>query len=146
MLASAPDTDFEISESITLNLDRGNVDDLIVTLAVPGPEEVQPGDIKGRALLADQEQDHSGIIVGVTGTAFTAITNRSGQFLIADIPPGFYEVHVQYEGYHPQLLTEVEVLANKVLALEDVALEKTAQSTSCHRRQPRSKPKGRHYR
>jgi hypothetical protein len=67
-------------------------------------------DLVGRA-------DDSGVAVGVTGTAFTAVTNEVGRFRIDGVPEGIYEVTASRDGFLRGLASSVTVRADEVAQL-----------------------------
>ena len=67
------------------------------------------------------------------------LTDSEGQFTMANVPPGTYELRVQYLGYRPGSLAAVVVTAGKVttvnFALEDVVVhEEKAVEVTAERR------------
>lgn len=47
----------------------------------------------------DEESDHSGIVVYIPGTSYSAYTDSNGNFTMSGIPQGKHTVRAQYAGY-----------------------------------------------
>jgi hypothetical protein len=69
-----------------------------------GPAEAQYGSVQGTIKLADAT-DHSGILVALVGTDYSATTKSDGSFLIKDIPSGPYTIEASKEGYEKKMDT-----------------------------------------
>ena len=66
--------------------------------------------ISGKVLKADAD-DHSGIRVYAPGTSYAAYTDQKGNFLIAGVPPGAYQIQAEHEAYQPLRLGDVALTA-----------------------------------
>ncbi len=55
--------------------------------------------LQGTVTDADTGYAIAGVLVEVVGTAFSAYTNSSGDYSIADIPVGTYTIRFSKEGY-----------------------------------------------
>jgi hypothetical protein len=93
------------------------------------------GTISGR--VTDKRTGHAIPFASVTLPVARrgGLTDSEGQFTLANVPPGTYELRVQYLGYRPGTLAAVVVTAGKVtavtFALEDVVVreEKVVEVT-----------------
>ncbi len=68
------------------------------------------GSIKGVVTLNDAE-DHTGIDVYIPGTSFIAKTDKEGGFQLANVPPGFWTLVMEKDGYGSGALEDIEVLS-----------------------------------
>jgi len=74
--------------------------------------------------------------VTVMGAQRGGLTDSEGQFLVTGIPPGSYEVRVQFLGYRPEIRPAVAVAAGKATVLnftmEEIVVrqEKTVEITA----------------
>ena len=94
------------------------VTDVVVSKNQTTPVEdvvllVSRGSISGVAYL-EGSSDHSGILITVEGTSYTAITNSEGNYFIQGIPVGTYNLIARKYGYEDVRVASVEVMANEV--------------------------------
>lgn len=111
---------------------------LLVTLAAPAIAQ-EKGSVTGR--VTDKRTGHAIPFanVSVVGAQRGGLTDSEGQFTIANVPVGTYEVKVQYLGYRPESRTGVIVAAGKPTALtflmtDVVVREEKAVEVSAERR------------
>ncbi|NIP57411.1 MAG: TonB-dependent receptor, partial [Gemmatimonadetes bacterium] len=102
-------------------------------------EAQQTGTVGGR-VITEGGQPLAGAQVSLEGTSLGSLTNRSGRYLILNVPAGDYTVRVQSMGYST-VSTQVSVAAGQVttqdfqLGEEAVALEElrvTVGSRAAH--------------
>ena len=87
------------------------------TLSAPFLATLERGSIDGTVALSDNS-DASGIIVEVTGTSLSQVTNSTGKFSFARVLAGVYEVTARKDGYQRRVLSgAVTVHANSVASL-----------------------------
>src|ERR1700682_4926948 len=84
----------------------------IIVLAAPGFAQVTTGNITGR-VTDPQGRVVPGAAVTVTnkatGASRTATTNDSGDYAVAELPPGKYEVAVEAKSFSRALLQDFEL-------------------------------------
>jgi outer membrane receptor protein involved in Fe transport len=85
------------------------------------------GKISGKVLDAANGEPLVGANVMVEGTTFGAVVETDGSFYIINIPPGAYDLRVQYMGYTPKIVTGLKVSVNRtteqVVRLNQTVLE-----------------------
>jgi len=85
------------------------------------------GKISGKVLDAANGEPLVGANVLVEGTTFGAVAEVDGSFYIINIPPGAYDLRVQYMGYTPKIVTGLKVSVNRtteqVVRLNQTVLE-----------------------
>ena len=82
--------------------------------------EVAESSLAGTATL-DGETDHSGILIELTPTGLTTVTDAAGQYAFTDIYGGDYTVTASKEGWHDQT-AEATVASGGDLAGVDLTL------------------------
>lgn len=85
-------------------------------------EKKQVGSIHGSVHLSDDE-NHSGITVGLMGTSFVALTNEKGEYTISNVPEGSYSLIAELSGYIPVKLEPVSVYPGETTEVEEITLE-----------------------
>lgn len=73
----------------------------------------QTGVIKGRVSNAINNEGLPFANVGIQGTTMGATTDIDGNYTIADIKPGLYNVAATYLGYESKIIYEIKVDGNK---------------------------------
>ena len=72
-----------------------------------------------------------------TGSTRSTVTNESGNYVFADLPPGQYRVSVEKQGFKKEVHAAVDVLVNSTvrvdLKLEPGALSETIEVTEIGR-------------
>lgn len=86
------------------NINGWFIDNISLSGELPGP-----GDLSGKVYDETTNELLVGAFVQVEGTAFSAITNSLGKYLIEDIPPGNYDVTASFDGYDSKTNFDVEV-------------------------------------
>ncbi|MBI1184397.1 TonB-dependent receptor plug domain-containing protein [bacterium] len=86
----------------------------------------QSGTISGRVYNAINNEPLPFANVGIEGTAYGATTDIEGNYTIANVPPGLYNVAASYLGYEPKKEYEVKVSGNKTTEI-DFALTESSQ-------------------
>jgi hypothetical protein len=76
------------------------------------PPAEETGSITGTVTDADGGAGIGAATVSVDGTTLSAITDGSGAYTIADVPPGDYGVTASADGYVPGTASGVSVTAN----------------------------------
>jgi iron complex outermembrane recepter protein len=88
-----------------------------IALATPAAAEIDPGTIKGRAVLDATGDPLAGVTVFVVRLGKSVQTGRAGEFEIANVPPGSYQVMALREHLTSTDKT-VEVLPGQVATVE----------------------------
>ena len=85
------------------------------------------GKISGKVLDAANGEPLVGANVLVEGTTYGAVAEVDGSFYIINLPPGSYNLRVQYMGYTPKVTTGLKVSVNRtteqVVQLNQTMLE-----------------------
>jgi len=85
------------------------------------------GKISGKVLDAANGEPLVGANVMVEGSTFGAVAEVDGSFYIINLPPGAYDIRVQYMGYTPKIVTGLKVSVNRtteqVVRLNQTVLE-----------------------
>ncbi len=76
------------------------------------------GTIEGTVLDEVSEEPISGVTVTVQGTGLSTPTDSSGNYVIANVPPGFYLLTASAPGYESLSKTPVEVKAGGITVLK----------------------------
>ena len=76
------------------------------------------GAIEGTVLDEVSEEPISGATVTVEGTGLSTTTDGSGDYVIANVPHGFYTLTASAPGYESLSKTQVEVKAGKITVLK----------------------------
>ncbi|MBI2373093.1 MAG: IPT/TIG domain-containing protein [Deltaproteobacteria bacterium] len=89
-----------------------------------GPVELSGrGDLEGRAIFAEGDSSE-GTLVVVAGTAFRAVAGRDGEYLLAGLPEGSFELAAFAPGHTPARVEGVQVSpSERRRALELVLVE-----------------------
>ena len=101
---------------------------LVALLATPGvtlAQSVPTGRIVGRVLDIGSGRPISGAQVHVDDGSVGALSDLDGRYVIQDVPVGAVEVTVMVIGFATKTVTEVEVSAGRVTAL-DIMVEESA--------------------
>jgi hypothetical protein len=102
------------------------VDGEVSTLSESIVLNINPGRINGRIALEGASADgHSDIVLSLTNTSFTAITDADGTFQIADLPAGTYTLRATKENYDAMNLPGVMVRGGQNTELEDLSLSRS---------------------
>ncbi|HEX5521433.1 MAG TPA: SusC/RagA family TonB-linked outer membrane protein [Longimicrobiaceae bacterium] len=117
----------------------------VLTLALVGAAALplaaqSAGTVRGKVVDAGSQQPLSGVQVSVPGTGRGALTNASGDFLIAGVPAGAHTVRAQMIGYK-QAERQVTIvagqaaradfsLAQSAIALDEVVVTALGQTTA----------------
>jgi len=97
----------------------------IFFLSVPAfTQDLEKGKIAGTVIDARTQEALAGVNVQIKGTYMGAATDLDGQFLIANVNPGQYDVEVSIIGYKIHLKTGVEVGPGETKIIE-VELEES---------------------
>ena len=102
-------------------------------LSSPLPAQTATGGIVGRVSDSGSGKSLQGATVAVLGTATTAVTDAEGRFSMPGLPPGRYEVVVDYVGLDPFSTTLVVADGEKAIlnaVLQSKALELVAFTVS----------------
>lgn len=86
----------------------------------------QNGIIKGRVYDVSSNEPVMFATVAIEGSTSAATTDESGNYEIAGLTPGFYNITVAYLGYKNQTAFEVQVTNSKP-AVADFAMEEEAE-------------------
>jgi len=101
---------------------------LLLCLPSPGWGQQATGQIVG-TITGDGGQPLAGVVVAVEGTQLSGLTNASGAYVIAGVPPGTYSVRAMVIGYSTATVENVSVAAgqsvtvNFALQSQAIALE-----------------------
>src|SRR5688500_8920737 len=91
-----------------------------LTALVPAASAQTAATVSGTVL------DPSGLVVpgvtvtarsGATGLVRTNVTGPEGRFVIAQLPPGVYEVRAEIQGFKPHVRPEVTLTVAQTLSL-----------------------------
>lgn len=91
---------------VVTNGNSVGVEDIILTVT---------GNVKGKIILEDLENENYGFVVYIAGTSFSAMTDKDGSFLISGIPSG--------EGYH------IVIQKGKLTYFKDIPITVPANGT-----------------
>lgn len=95
---------------------------LLSLLCIAQAALAQGGAIKGRVVGADTEEALIGATVLVEGTSKGATTNTNGEFVIANVPAGNYNLRITYVGYsYPKI--DVTVPANGTTDIGTISMK-----------------------
>jgi len=83
-------------------------------------QEETMGTVQGTVTL-ENATEHIGVKINLTGTGFTATTQRDGSFQISNVPAGSYKIAVEKEGYI-SVEQEIEIRVGEVTKVEFVLL------------------------
>jgi len=75
------------------------------------------GKLTGTVTL-DNIDDYTGILVGLAGTQYMAVTGSSGAYTITEIPEGTYTVFMKAEGYGAERYENIQITAGKITTLD----------------------------
>ena len=87
----------------------------------------QNATLTGKVTDADDKSVLIGVNIAVIGTSLGAASDLNGNYSVANIKPGIYNIQYSYTGYEKKLLTGIKLSANEKKVL-DVTL-KTAVAT-----------------
>lgn len=87
----------------------------------PYDPEYPNGSITGAAIIT-QGEDNSGIIISITGTRYSALTNFDGEYIIPLIPVGTYEITAYKPNYEEEKRSGIKVQENQVTTVSDILL------------------------
>ncbi len=90
------------------SIEKWNIDNIVVSGI---PEE--PGKLLGTVKDAMSENPIQDALAEIIGTAFSMITDENGEFNIVDVPPGFYTVKINADGYLSKTINNVEIKAEE---------------------------------
>src|SRR5260370_21919285 len=85
---------------------------LIIACAAPGSAQVTTGSITGMVTRREGGVGRGGTVTVTnkgTGASRTATTNDSGDYVLAELPPGKYDVTVEAQGFSKTLLPDFEL-------------------------------------
>jgi len=92
----------------------------VVDLGIQQLEKITA--IRGQANL-DGALDHTGIVVYIPGTSFSARTDSSGQFLMTFLSAGEYELVFEKDGYLKKTVRKIVVNDKATTLVDDVSLK-----------------------
>ena len=75
------------------------------------------GKLTGTVTL-DNIDDYTGILVGLAGTQYMAVTGSSGAYTITEIPEGTYTVFMKAEGYKTKHFENIQITAGESTTLD----------------------------
>ena len=84
----------------------------------------QSASLSGKVTDATTGETLPGVNIILTGTTFGAIADFDGNYVVADIPPGEYNVQFTYIGYEKTVFTAQKFSAGEKKKLE-IALKST---------------------
>jgi len=87
---------------------------LAIAFAISLPLTAAGSDIRGHVRSADEGEAISSAVVTLEGTDLGALTRTDGYFLVADVPPGSYNVQFSAVGY--------DVASREVLIVGDTTV------------------------
>ena len=101
---------------------------LLALSAVPAAAQDR-GSVAGK--VADKRSGHALAFASVTVAEAKrgVLTDSEGQFLIPGLPPGTYEVRVQFLGYKPEVRTGVVVAGGKTVSVNFTLEEQVVATT-----------------
>lgn len=90
------------------------------------------GTVQGRVLMVEgalPPTGQGGALVVVAGTAFKAVTDEDGQYVMSGVPEGTFDVAAFQSGFRPAQVGGVGVTPGNTLSLEDLVLVSGDTST-----------------
>ena len=82
---------------------------------------ISRGSVSGTVILAGNN-DASGVTIALVGTSFVATTNVAGQYTIAGVPVGNYDLTAQKQGFVPAVSGGLSVVAASVVTVPSLTL------------------------
>lgn len=119
--ANAPG--FENRSKIDVDLTELEYTNVSVILDKIPSEEASQGILRGAVKLEDEE-DHSGVSVALTGTSKVAVTDSAGRYELTGIPEGEYTLLAQTEGFITIAMENIRINPGEELELETITLER----------------------
>ncbi|NIN69876.1 MAG: hypothetical protein GTO63_35385, partial [Anaerolineae bacterium] len=119
----APDPKTDVAIVYVKYRDEQGLESTIETDGIRVMPSGSLGSIKGKGLLEGQT-DHSGILVMAPDNSFVqaTFTTEAGDFLLADLLPGQYNLLLTRPSYLPQEVTGVTVNAGEVTDIGTITL------------------------
>ena len=74
---------------------------------------INSGNIKGRILDKDKKQSIPGVLIILSGTQTSTLTDSLGSFEISNITPGTHTVEIKLMGYEDKMIQNINVLGGK---------------------------------
>jgi hypothetical protein len=131
--------------SYTLNISHAGYDTQTLTyVRVNGGKQtviptttlaISRGSVSGNATKTGAG-NHAGIVVELSGTAHTAVTNSQGDFVLDRVPVGVYELVARHDGYLKASQSPVVVEANQDTQLDPLPLSVWQVSFSINNHAP----------
>ncbi len=91
------------------------------TLDIGEHEMTRGGKILGTATMAGRA-DQSGIEIFIPGTAFQALTDSTGSYLIKNVPAGTYQLQFEHAGFKTVTLSDITVSSGETSTITSVTL------------------------
>lgn len=85
-----------VAKKIQVTPEEGAGLDVPVDLSATGKIK---GTVKRFDVKGDEESDHSGTVVYIPGTQYSAYTDKDGNFVMSGVPQGSHAIRAQYAGY-----------------------------------------------
>ncbi|MBN2370435.1 MAG: TonB-dependent receptor [Vicinamibacteria bacterium] len=76
-------------------------------------DEIKAGSITGVVTAQMTQQPIPGAVVRVDGATLSAVSDDSGRFRIENVPVGSRRLSITREGYHPAVVSDIVVTANR---------------------------------
>ena len=76
-------------------------------------QSINSGNIKGRILDKDKKQSIPGVLIILSGTQTSTLTDSLGSFEISNITPGTHTVEIKLMGYEDKMIQNINVLGGK---------------------------------
>ena len=127
-----PPADYTITAAAPGFVNKNKIDVDLVTLPYMNvtmvldedtSERVRTGSIRGKVVLGDGIENHSGITVGLMGTHYVGLTDDEGNYLIANVPEGTYSLIAELSKYIPVKIEPVYVAPEETTELQEITLE-----------------------
>jgi len=75
------------------------------------------GKITGKVVDANSGEPLIGANIVVTGQSLGAATDQEGEYVILQVPPGEYQISIEYIGYNPAIYDKVQVRTNRITVI-----------------------------
>ena len=94
-------------------------------LCLPILLSAQKGTISGKVIDAKLAESLIGVTIILDNNAGGAMTDYDGNYTIANVPEGIHQISINYTGFAPKTIGEINVRAGETVTI-DVALEEAA--------------------
>ncbi|MCP4754567.1 MAG: hypothetical protein GY866_27100 [Proteobacteria bacterium] len=118
--SSADSIEKMVSRSIKVsNRHSAAIVDIVLTAA---------GTLSGSVTLSDAA-DHRGTLIYLDGTGYSAHTNTLGDFSLANVPVGIYDLTMSHDGYESNSVTDVNITVGGGASVPAAVLSASGETT-----------------